>query len=152
MHHSFQLLGVLSAIICVSVISAADCPAGSFVNEAGDCVPCVAGTYSSQTNSISCRKCPGGTASDPSGKFCIDCQAGFYSTWGSGSCSPCSVGTYSEFPKSAKCDVCASGTYAKTAGSSACNSEPYCKDGYMAEIAQYIGDPLCAFDPEYRDE
>ncbi len=148
----FELWVVLSVISCVSVISAGECPAGSFLTAAGECLSCVAGTYSSQINSTYCRKCPGGTASDQSGKFCTDCQAGLYSTWGSGACSPCSVGTYSEFPKSAKCDICAAGTYAKTAGSSSCNSEPYCTGGYSTEIAEYIGDPLCAFDPEYRDE
>eukprot|EP00759_Apiculatamorpha_spiralis_P017215 PhF_6_TR23300/c0_g1_i1/m.32878 len=74
-----------------------DCPAGSYLNTAGDCVPCLKGSYSETWNTKECTLCSPGSFNDQTGAssadFCIPCVAGSYASEpGTSRCSSCPPG------------------------------------------------------------
>jgi len=110
--------------------------AGSYVG----CTPCVAGTYTVQSNSSECTKCRAGTYSpltmQTSISTCLDCEAG---TWSSGlgapsilSCNFCQSGKYSTSKASVDSTVCAYcglGQYSSALGSNSSLSCSVCSGG-----------------------
>ena len=53
------------------------CVPGSFA-QGGKCAYCTQGKYQDQNNQVSCKACPPGTVSEPSGKACRACPADTY--------------------------------------------------------------------------
>jgi len=122
---------------------------GSFYDYGGG--SCQPGTYSATTGAISCRKCPPGTASASVGATtCSDCKSGSFSAWGFTACRECPRNTYSDQPKAVGCSVCPTGKYANSAGSSACDSEPYCNAGFSTRLRTGYGEPICLCPKEFR--
>ena len=76
--------------------SKCSCPAGYIwdtkTNKTGTCEPCSPGSYKKDSQSRSCKMCPGGTTSDVGSEHCI-CPPGHY--WDGSACETCSLGSAS---------------------------------------------------------
>ena len=112
----------------------------------GECVECLAGTYTNDFTSFSCNSCPLGHYQDrPGSSTCKLCAFGTYAgTTGLTTCQSCDRGTFIPFegaysrnfcancPKgtfsavsaSSQCTPCAAGSYQELTGKSECTSCP----------------------------
>jgi len=107
-------------------------------------VSCSPGHYTDPM-SLTCRKCPVGTAQKDGGVVvfeCAPCQAGSYALeegsttctqcapglykaqTGSGSCSPCPAGSFSNANNTAQCTPCPPGSFSATEGAGKCDPCP----------------------------
>jgi hypothetical protein len=113
------------------------CRAGTYSTEppSGTCTPCYGGSYGlteAATNKSICEGCPAGTFSTELGASsraaCQDCPSGFFSSQNAAtSCSSCLPGSYSSSPGATTCTRCSPGS--ATGYCSAVSCTP-CAAGY----------------------
>ena len=111
------------------------CQSGTYSNKTNSskCLPCPAGTYSSENHTI-CIKCPAGTYSTERSSSCKYCGYGAYSLEGAEKCIKCPLGTYKNGDTGYnKCELCPAGTYGDKEGMSSCSS---CNPGYYSSIGE----------------
>ena len=126
-----------------------NCSSGFYQPESGsgECVPCVAGKFSSTNGAVtpdvcrsctagkysgavgqaaesSCNNCPPGTASTTNGStsvsFCLSCAVGKASVSGSVACVDCEAGKFQAQKKQMLCLPCVPGTYQNEVGATSC--------------------------------
>jgi hypothetical protein len=104
------------------------CPAGKYQGLEGQavCIPCLAGTFSSETGSTFCTSCPAGKFQDLEGQdHCLSCPTGTYSdVTGSTVCTSCPAGQYQGLEGQDHCLSCPAGSYSDVTGSVVCTSCP----------------------------
>lgn len=99
----------------------------SIKSDVGQCVPCLAGTYS--IGSVdgwveTCSNCSVGEYVATNGSSaCLECIAGEYTlSEGKSKCDVCTAGKYSEFSKgSSMCKKCSKGSFVCSDGASVCS-------------------------------
>lgn len=147
------------------------CARGSYLFQ-DVCIPCSAGTFSSEIGGFSadvCKFCPvgsynwklGATActSCPPGSFsklaksvaCAACRAGSYqSSEGSTECWLCAPGTYADKPRSAICALCDAGSYQLARGAVSCIA---CNQSQFSSAGDHVCSPcgvgLGSLDPGF---
>ena len=111
-------LGVSEAGACV------ECKVGTYTSAPGlgACVGCSAGTYTGKTNQTQCVPCtPGRFAAGQGSSTCTNCSAGSYAAgnW-TVVCTPCQLGRFSRVDGATSCADCEAGSYGPAVGGSAC--------------------------------
>ena len=102
------------------------CSAGNARDKTtGECVECLAGTYTNDFTSFSCNSCPLGHYQDqPGSSTCALCAFGTYAgTTGRTTCQSCVAGTFIPFEGASSVNFCANcpkGTFSAVSGSSEC--------------------------------
>ena len=114
------------------------CPAGKYQGLEGQavCIPCLAGTFSSETGSTFCTSCPAGKFQDLEGQdHCLSCPTGTYSdVTGSTVCTSCPAGKYQGLEGQDHCLSCPAGSYSDVTGSVVCKSCP--AGQYQGQVGQ----------------
>ena len=106
---------------CLASGESCPCSPGYYAGESG-CIPCPAGTYTSESGATTCEECPAGTyASGEGNTTCKKCPAGTYtSESGATTYEACPAGTYASGEGNTTCEKCPAGTYAKGVGNAYC--------------------------------
>ncbi|ELP88831.1 protein kinase, putative, partial [Entamoeba invadens IP1] len=74
------------------------CPKATYSPNGTECIPCAPGSVTAQPETVSCKVCGKGTASDAAQEQCVGCVAGTYSDKdGATQCETCPPRTYSEY-------------------------------------------------------
>jgi hypothetical protein len=112
-------VGATGTVDCTS------CSTGKALSTAGVCRDCLNGQFSNTTGLTQCYSCSAGrfTANDSTAhSYCLPCNAGTFSPYGSSSCTPCAQGTYGPSTVAGACLDCPSGAIAPSTGYSACSA------------------------------
>jgi hypothetical protein len=124
------------------------CSAGTYSSEQGVglCLDCAAGTYSNTTGVSACLLCGiGKYAFAPGVRFCLDCTNGKYSaSEGRSNCTDCAAGKYSNDTGRSVCQLCPARKYSTTLGASSDTTcVPCSKDSDSTAGSANITECLC---------
>ena len=129
------------------------CVAGSYQSEsnAKACVECAAGSYCTE-GAMAASPCTEGTYGNAPGlgsrDGCTVCPAGTFCFAGASEPMSCSKGTYAAAERSQLCDACPEGKYQGTKGATACNE---CDAGFTCPEGSVVQIPASCDPGTYLD-